>query len=208
VRRIAFRIRLDRARLERQVDVLADAGQLGVRGDHVLADVLRVRARVADALDAVDGVDHREQLGEAGLRALREVAPVGADVLPEQGDLSDAVRRHPLHLGHDLRGATGHLAPPGRRHDAVRARAVAAHRDLHPGLVLALALHRQVAGEALEFEEALRREAVARQELRQLVDLARAERHIHEREHLEDLVLQGLGPAAADPDHPLGILPL
>ena len=41
-----------RARLQRQVDVLAQARQLGVRGDQLLAHVLRVRARVADALDA------------------------------------------------------------------------------------------------------------------------------------------------------------
>ena len=40
-------------------------GQLGVGADHVLAHVLRVRARVADALDAVDRVDARQQLGEA-----------------------------------------------------------------------------------------------------------------------------------------------
>ena len=41
------------------------AGQLGVGADHVLAHVLRVRARVADALDALDAVDRAEQLGEA-----------------------------------------------------------------------------------------------------------------------------------------------
>ena len=41
-----------RARLQREVDVLAHARKLGVGADHVLAHVLRVRARVADALDA------------------------------------------------------------------------------------------------------------------------------------------------------------
>ena len=55
-----------RARLERQVDVLADGVALGDRGDHRLAEVLRVRAREADALDAVDGVAGAEQLAELG----------------------------------------------------------------------------------------------------------------------------------------------
>ena len=40
-----------RARLQRQVDVLAQRRQLGVRADHVLAHVLRVRARVADPVE-------------------------------------------------------------------------------------------------------------------------------------------------------------
>ena len=41
-----------RARLQRQVDVLAERGELGVRAHDVLAHVLGVRARVADAVDA------------------------------------------------------------------------------------------------------------------------------------------------------------
>ena len=111
-------------------------------------------------------------------------------------------------LGDDLRGRARHLAPARGGHDAVGAAAVAAHRDLHPRLELALALHREVAGEALELEEALRGDAVARQELGELVHLPGSEGHVHEREHLEDLVLQRLGPAAADPDHPLRVLRL
>ena len=66
----------------------------------------------------------------------------------------------------------------------------------------------QVAGEALELEVALRGERVAGQELGQPVDLARAEGHVHEREHLEHLVLERLRPAAADADHPAGVLGL
>ena len=61
------------ARLQRQVDVLAEAFQLGVGADHVLAHVLRVRARVADAVDPVDPVDGREQP--------RERRPVGGHPL-------------------------------------------------------------------------------------------------------------------------------
>ena len=58
-----------RARLERQVDVLADGRALGHRRDHGLAEVLRVRAREADALDSLDGVACPEQLAEVGVEA-------------------------------------------------------------------------------------------------------------------------------------------
>ena len=57
------------ARLERQVDVLADRVALGDRGDHRLAEVLRVRAREADPLDPVDGVAGAQQLAELGADA-------------------------------------------------------------------------------------------------------------------------------------------
>ena len=88
---------------------------------------------------------------------------------------------------------------------------VAALRDLQPGLELALAAHRQVSGEVLELEVALGRERVGGQELGQPADLARAEGDVDEREALEDLVLDRLRPAAADPDDPgrvLGLEPL
>ena len=84
--------------------MLAQARQLGVRGDQLLAHVLRVRARVADPLDAVDAVDQREQVGEVDALLARQVAPVGVDVLPQQRDLPDAVRRERLDLVHDCRG--------------------------------------------------------------------------------------------------------
>ena len=93
-------------------------------------------------------------------------------------------------------------------HDAVRADAVASLRDLQPGLELPRPLHRQVPGEPLELEVALRADRVGRQELRQAVDLARAEGDVDEREALEDLVLDRLRPAAADADHPRRVLGL
>ena len=70
------------------------------------------------------------------------------------------------------------------------------------------ALVGQVAGEALELEEALRGDRVGRQELGELVDLAGAERDVDEREAREDLVLDRLRPAAADADDPRRVLAL
>ena len=200
-----------RSGLERQVDVLAHARQLGVRAQHVLLHVLGVRARVADAVDALHRVGQREQLREGRLLALGQVAAVGVHVLAQQRHLGDAVGRQALELVVQLAGGPRRLAPARGGHDAVRAAAVAAHRDLHPGLELALAAGGQVPGEALELEVALRGERVAGQELGQPVDLARPEGDVHEREHLEHLVLQRLRPAAAHPDHPgrvLGLQPL
>jgi hypothetical protein len=75
-------------------------------------------------------------------------------------------------------------------------------------LEVALALGGQAPGEAFELEVALRRDAVARQELGELVDLARAEGHVDEGELLEDALLHRLRPAAADPDHPRRVLDL
>ncbi len=198
------------ARLQRQVDVLAQRAQLGVRADHVLLHVLRVRARVADPLDPVDRVDRAQQLGEGRAReaASGEVAPVGVDVLAQQRHLGDALGGHPLDVLDERLQRPRDVAPAGRRDDAVRALHVAADGDLHPALELAGALLGQVAGEALELEVALRAERVAREELGQLVHLTGAEGDVDERELAEDLVLDRLRPAAADADHDVGALAL
>ena len=62
--------------------------------------------------------------------------------------------------------------------------------------------------EALELEEALRADRVGRQELGQAADLPGPEGDVHEREPLEDLVLDRLRPAAADADDPARVLGL
>ena len=177
--------------------------QLGVGADDVLAHVLGVRARVAQAVEPVDGVERVQQLGErAAVRT--QVAPVGVDVLAQQRDLARAVGDLRADLLDELVERARDLAPARGGHDAVRAAAVAADRDLHPGLELAGALGRQVAGEALELEVALRAERVGGQELGELVDLARAEGDVDERELAEDVVLDRLRPAAADADDDVG----
>ena len=149
-----------RAGLERQVHLLADGRALGHRGDHRLAEVLRVRAREADPLDAVDGVAGAQQLAELRLHVGKQVAAPRVDVLAEQRQLLDAAVGEPLHLGEDLAGPPALLAAAHGRDDAVRALRVAAHRHLHPGLERALVVHRQLGGEpALVEPEAAARDA-------------------------------------------------
>src|SRR3954469_17677563 len=65
-----------------------------------------------------------------------------------------------------------------------------------------------MAREALELEEALGGQRVAGEELGELVDLARAEGHVDERELAEDLLLDRLRPAPADADDALGVAAL
>ena len=60
-----------RAGLERQVRVLADGLALGHRPDHGRAEILRVRAGEADAVDAVDPVAGAQELGERRCRRSR-----------------------------------------------------------------------------------------------------------------------------------------
>src|SRR4051794_18242076 len=192
-----------RPRLQRQVDVLAHRRELRMGADDVLAHVLGVRARVAQAVEPRDRVQGAQQLGE-GAALGTQVAPVGVDVLAQQGDLARAVGDLGADLVDELVERPRDLQPARGGNDAVRAAAVAADRDLHPGLELARALGRQVAGEALELEVALRGQRVGGQELGELVDLAGAEGDVDERELAEDVVLDRLRPAAADADDDIG----
>ena len=96
------------ARLQRQVDVLAQARQLGMRGDQPLAHVLGMRARVADALDALAPRRRGPAASAKSMRSsLRQVAPVGVHVLAEQRHLLDAVGGQRLDLARRCRPARG-----------------------------------------------------------------------------------------------------
>src|SRR5437764_14720168 len=103
---------------------------------------------------------------------------------------------------------TRDLSSARSRHYAIRAHTVAADADLHPAVVLAGALGGEPAGEPLELEEPLGGDRVRNQELRQLVNLAGAERDVHEREPGEHILLDRLRPAAADAHHDLGAIAL
>ena len=141
-----------RAGLERQVHVLAHGVALGDRCDHRLAEVLRMRARETNPLDAFDRVARAQQLAELGLDVGDKIAAPGVDVLAEQCQLAHAVAGEARHLGEDLAGPPRHLAPTDGRHDAVGALGVAAHRDLHPGLEGAFAVHWQLGREVAVVE--------------------------------------------------------
>ncbi len=192
------------ARLQRQVGVLAHGRTLRHGGDHVGAEVLRVRAREANPLDAVDRVDGAQQLCEARLGVRREVATVGVDVLAEQRDLANTLPCHRRHLGEDVCGRAAHLASADARDDAVRAHRVAAHRHLNPGLDGTLALRREVGRKAALGFDAERRSADAdsarAEPVAQMADRPGAERDVHERVALEELLSLRLGVAAADGD--------
>ena len=124
--------------------MLAHRRALGHRRDRLGAQVLRVRRREADALDAVDRVERAQQVGE--LRAVlpgAEVAAVRVDVLAEQRDLAHAVGRELLDLVHDVAHAAADLGAAHDRHDAERARVVAADLDRDPRRVGDVAPGRQ-----------------------------------------------------------------
>ena len=163
-----------------------------------------MRAREADALDALDGVHSAQELGEVG----PEITAVGIDVLPEQRDLADALACQPRDLAQDLTGSPADLAAAHRRHDAVRADRVAAHRDLHPGLEPALPVHRQRAGELAlvsDSESAARRLAPGAEPVREMRNRPGPERDVDERVEVEEPLPLCLCVAAADGDHLLRI---
>ena len=188
--------------------MLTDRGALRHRFDHRPAEVLRVRAREADPFDPIDGVAGAQELAEVGLKRRQEITPVGVDVLAEQRDLTHPVAGKLLDLRKDLTGPPALLAPTNRRDDAVRALRVAAHRDLDPGLELALAVHRQTAREAAVIEPKAPpcdTGAPGTDPFAEVWDRSRAERDVHVRVELEQPLALRLGVAAAYCDHLLGI---
>ncbi len=79
-------------------------------------------------------------------RAVAELDAVGVDVLAQERHLDDTLRHERLDLGEDLSGAAVLLLATQARHDAERARVVAADRDGHPGAVGGVASRRQRGG--------------------------------------------------------------
>jgi hypothetical protein len=185
--------------------VLADGGALRHGLDHRSAEVLRVRAREPDPLDAVHRVAGAQQLAELGADLGQQVAAPRVHVLAEQGQLPDSLPRELRHLGEHVARPAAHLAAAHRRDDAVRARGVAAHRDLHPGLEPTLAVHRQARGEGALLgrppRPSLHAEPARAQPFAEVRDRARAECDVDVRIEGEETFALGLGVAAADRDH-------
>ena len=177
-------------------------GRLGHCVDDVVGERRRVRAREPDALEAVDLARGAQQLAER--LPVTELDAVGVHVLAEQGDLDGAVVDEGLDLGEDLAGPAVLLLAAQRRHDAERARVVAADRDRHPAAVGGVALGRQGRREHLEGVEdlELRLVVVSRtlEQARQRPHVVRAEHDIDPWRLLEDDVLVLLRQAAADRD--------
>jgi hypothetical protein len=169
-----------------------------------------VRAREADPLDPIDGRTGAQELAELGADVGQQVAAPRVDVLAEQGDLPDAVRGELRDLRENIARPPALLPATNGRDDAVGARRVAPHRDLHPGLVAALPVLRKVSREVLVRAEptALDAEAAGAEPLTEVRDRARSERHVHERVALEDQLALRLGVAPTDRDHQVWALAL
>ena len=143
-------------------------------------------------------------------RAGREVSTPRVDVLAEERDLPDAVPRERFDLRDDLARSTALLPPPHRRHDAVGALRVAAHRHLHPRAEATLAMHRKRCRERVVGSESSPWNGVAAclDPLAEVRDRAGAERDVDERVQLEDPFALRLGIAAAHGDDEIGMPPL
>ena len=190
--------------------MLADGVAFGHRSDHRLAEILRMRARETDPLDPLDGIAGAQQRAELGAEIRCQITTPGVDVLAEQRDFAHPVVREAGHLGDDVPGATALLASAHRWHDAVGARGVAAHRNLHPGVCGPLAVLGQMTREMVVGAEPGTRNALASHAdpVTEVWDRTGPERHVDLRVQVENAVLLSFGEAAADRDHEVGVLPL
>ena len=175
-----------------------------------------MRRHEADALEPGHGVEAREELGERGrarLPAAPEVAPVGVDVLAEQGHLAHAVGDQRLGLRDQVLDRPAALGAADVRDDAVGAEVGAAAHDLQPRLERALAAGSEAAAEVRAVLEVAGGARVRRlhggpQQLRQPVQVLRAEGAVDEREAREEARLLRLRQAAGHEDHARGVLAL
>ena len=177
-----------------------------MRGDHVVAHVLGVRARVADALEPVDGVERAQQPAEAMRSSTGRSRPQELTFWPSSVSSRTPSAASAVRLGHEVAPADGSARARARAGTMQYEQAeLQPLRDLHPGLVRPLAAHRQVARELVEGREmAARQRAAGPDELAQPADVARAEGEVDERVQIEQLVLHRLRPAAADDDRLAG----
>ena len=112
------------ARLQRHVQLVHHVGRLGHRLDHVVGELRGVRRGEAHPLQPLDLAAGAQQLGER--LTVAELDAVRVDVLPEQGDLADALADQRPDLGQDVAGPAVLLLAAQARDDAERAGVVAA----------------------------------------------------------------------------------
>ena len=169
-----------------------------------------MRAGEADPLDSVHRVAGAQELAELRSDAGREIPTPRVDVLAEERDLPDALAGKRLDLGDDLAGPAALLSAPNGGNDAVGADRVAAHRDLHPGRVAPLAVHRERRREGLVRAEPAARHRVTSglDPVAEVRDRARAERDVDEWVALEDPLALRLGVAPSHRHHEIRPSPL
>ena len=85
----------------------------------------------SNALNAVDRPEFAQQVRKEGC-SLRDIAPVGVDVLAEHGDLTHARLRQHRRLAHQVLEWSADLFATHRGNNAVRTRVVTAGLDRHP----------------------------------------------------------------------------
>ncbi len=170
-------------------------------GDQVVAHVVGMRGRVADALQPVDPREPRDQAGERLARGIG----IGVHVLPEQRDFHGAPGDQRAGLVEHPVRRTRHLGATGIGHHAEGAELVAALLNRQerrygtspvvPRQMIELVLGREI---RLHGASALRHRVEHR---RQSVIGLRPDHQIDRRRAREDLGAFGLGDAAgyADP---------
>ena len=98
--------------------------------EELAGGVLGLGGHEAQEIVALDLVQRGEQVGKVIAGA--QILAVGVDVLPQQGDLLEALRHQTAHLIDDLLRGAAALPAADVGHDAVGAEVVAAVHDGHP----------------------------------------------------------------------------
>ena len=166
-----------------------------------------MRAGEPDSLQPLDRAAGPQQLAERV--PVAELRAVGVDVLPEQGHLDHPVGDQRLDLGQDVTRPAVLLPATQRRHDAERARVVAADRDRHPAGVAGLAVRGQRGREDLQRLQDLDLGLLVVpgpvQQYRQGADVVGTEDDVDPRRPAHDLAAVLLRQAPADRDLHAGV---
>ncbi len=126
------------AGLEGNVEMFADLGQFGAGFDQSFGEVAGVAGGKSKPIDAGDIVNKVEQVGE-GVEVAAfgggagEVAAIGVDVLPQEGDFLEALGGELFDFGANGLGGAGLFDAAHTGDDAVGAAFVAAVDDIDPG---------------------------------------------------------------------------
>ena len=115
------------ARLDRDLNVLADFREAGHSLNDSLLHVGGMRGQEADAPQALDSVDSGQEVGQIGLA--RQVVAIGVHVLTQQGYLSRPAFHQAFHLFDNLVHRSASLPPSPQPDDAVGAEVIAALND-------------------------------------------------------------------------------